>query len=133
MFHEKYALIGLVMCKIIKMYYILTISWLKHPDSTPMIEKLNPKPSYTNEMNSYKVVWLYDGIIFLEVAFKFENECRWYWNTTITAWKLIPHRSKNSKNWNPPRWVPLHRFLKNWFLLIQKQLYSNYIQTNFTW
>ena len=24
-----------------------------------------------------------------------------------TAWKLIPHRSKISKNWNPPHWVPL--------------------------
>ena len=51
-------------------------------------------------------------------------------NTTV--WKLIPHRSKISKNWNPPHWVPLHRFFKNWFLLIQKQLYSNYIQTHFT-
>ena len=51
---------------------------------------------------------------------------------TITAWKLIPHRSKINKNWNPPHWVPLHRFFKNWFLLIQKQLYSNYIQTHFT-
>ena len=29
---------------------------------------------------------------------------------TITSWKLIPHRSKISKNWNPPQWVPLHRF-----------------------
>ena len=27
---------------------------------------------------------------------------------TITAWKLIPHRSKISKNWNPPHWVPPH-------------------------
>ena len=43
---------------------------------------------------------------------------------TTTAWKLIPHRSKISKNWNPPHWVPLHRFFKNWFLLMQKQLYS---------
>ena len=43
---------------------------------------------------------------------------------TITAWKLIPHRSKISENWNPPHCVPLHRFYKNWFLLIQKQLYS---------
>ena len=25
--------------------------------------------------------------------------------------------SKISKNWNPPRWVPLHRFFKNWLLL----------------
>ena len=38
---------------------------------------------------------------------------------TITAWKLIPHRSKISKNWNPPWWVPLHRFFKNWFSLIK--------------
>ena len=51
---------------------------------------------------------------------------------TTTAWKLTPHRSKISKNWNPHWWVPLHRFFKNWFLLIQKQLYSNYIQTHFT-
>ena len=51
---------------------------------------------------------------------------------TITAWKLPLYRSKISKNWNPPRWVPLHRFFKNWFLLIQKQLYNNYIQTHFT-
>ena len=43
---------------------------------------------------------------------------------TTTAWKLTPYRSKISKNWNPPHWVPLHRFFKNWFLLIQKQLYS---------
>ena len=52
---------------------------------------------------------------------------------TISAWKLKPYRSKISKNWNPPWWVPLHRFFKNWFLLIQNQLYSNYIQTHFTW
>ena len=52
--------------------------------------------------------------------------------TTTTAWKLIPQRSKISKNWNPPHWVPLHRFFKNWFLLIQNQLYSNYIQIHFT-
>ena len=32
---------------------------------------------------------------------------------TTTAWKFIPHRSKISKNWNPPLWVPLHRFYKN--------------------
>ena len=32
---------------------------------------------------------------------------------TITAWKLIPYRSKISKNWNPQHWVPLHRFFKN--------------------
>ena len=51
---------------------------------------------------------------------------------TTTAWKLIPHRSKISKNWNPPHWVPLHRFFKNWFLLIQKQLYNNNIQAHFT-
>ena len=51
---------------------------------------------------------------------------------TTTAWKLTPHRSKISKNWNPHWWVPLHRFFKNWFLLIQKQLHSNYIQTHFT-
>ena len=51
---------------------------------------------------------------------------------TITAWKLIPHRYKISKNWNPPRWVPLNRFFKNWLLLIQKQLDSNYIYTRFT-
>ena len=51
---------------------------------------------------------------------------------TTTAWKLIPHRSKISKNWNPPHWDPLHRFFKNWFLLVQKQLYNNYIQTHFT-
>ena len=50
---------------------------------------------------------------------------------TITAWKHIPHRSRMNENWNPPHWVPLHRFFKNWFLLIQKQLYSNYIQTHF--
>ena len=30
------------------------------------------------------------------------------------------------------RWVPLHRFFKNWFLLIQKQLYNNNIQAHFT-
>ena len=47
----------------------------------------------------------------------------------ITAWKLIPHRSKISKNWNPPRWVPLDRFFKNLFLLIQKHLYSTYVIT----
>ena len=47
---------------------------------------------------------------------------------TITVWKLIPHRSKISETWNPLRF-PLHRFFKNWFLLIQKQLYSNYIQS----
>ena len=51
---------------------------------------------------------------------------------TTTAWKLIPHRSKISKNWNPPRWVHLYRFFKNWFLLVHKQLHSNYIQTHFT-
>ena len=51
---------------------------------------------------------------------------------TTTAWNIILHRSKISKDWNPPHWVPLHRFFKNWFLLIQKQLYSNYIQTHFT-
>ena len=51
---------------------------------------------------------------------------------TTTAWKLIPHRSKISKNWNPPHWDPLHRFFKNCFLLLQKQLCSNYIQTYFT-
>ena len=51
---------------------------------------------------------------------------------TTTAWKLIPHRSKISKNWNPPHWDPLHRFFKNWFSLIQKLLYSNYVQTHFT-
>ena len=39
---------------------------------------------------------------------------------TITAWKLIPHRSKISKKWNPLRWVPLHRFFKNWFLKVNK-------------
>ena len=38
---------------------------------------------------------------------------------TTTAWKLIPHRSKISKNRNPPRWVPLYRFFKNWFLLMR--------------
>ena len=26
---------------------------------------------------------------------------------TTAAWKLTPHRSKISKNWNPPHWVPL--------------------------
>ena len=51
---------------------------------------------------------------------------------TTTAWKLTPHRSKISKNWNPPHWVHLHKLFKNWFLLIWKQLYSNYIQTHFT-
>ena len=51
---------------------------------------------------------------------------------TTTAWKLIPYRSKITKNWNPPRWVPLHRIFKNRFLLIQKQLYIEYIQTHFT-
>ena len=25
-------------------------------------------------------------------------------------------RSKISMNWNPPHWVPLHGFFKNWFL-----------------
>ena len=43
---------------------------------------------------------------------------------TTTAWKLIPHRSKISKNRNPPRWFPLHRFFKYWFLLMRKQLYN---------
>ena len=38
---------------------------------------------------------------------------------TTAAWKLIPHRSKISKNWNPPHWVPVHRFSKNCILLIQ--------------
>ena len=52
--------------------------------------------------------------------------------TTTTAWKLIPHRSKISKDGNPPQWVPLHRFFKNWFLLIQNQLYNDYVQTHFT-
>ena len=47
-------------------------------------------------------------------------------------WKLILHKSIISKNWNPPYWVPLHRFFKNWFLLIQKHLYNNYIQAQFT-
>ena len=51
---------------------------------------------------------------------------------TTTAWNIIPHRSKISKNWNPPHWIPLNRFFKNCFLLIQKQHYSNYIQTHFT-
>ena len=46
---------------------------------------------------------------------------------TATIWKLIPHWSKISKNWNPPKWVPLNRFFKNWFLLM---LYNNYIQTH---
>ena len=46
---------------------------------------------------------------------------------TTTPWKLIPHRSKINKNWNHPHWVPLHRFFKNWFLLIQKQLYSTVV------
>ena len=58
------------------------------------------------------------------------NKSVWLVINTTTAWKLIPHRYKISKNWNPPHWV--HRFFKNWFLLIQKQLYSNYIQTHFT-
>ena len=49
---------------------------------------------------------------------------------TTTAWKLIPHRSKISKNWNPPWWVPLHIFFKNLFSLMPKQLYNNYIQTH---
>ena len=51
---------------------------------------------------------------------------------TTTAWKLTPHSSKISKNWNPPHWDPHrlhHRFFKNWFLLIQKQLCN--IQTHF--
>ena len=39
---------------------------------------------------------------------------------TITARKLKPHSSKISTNWNPPQWVPLYRFFKNWFLLIKK-------------
>ena len=52
---------------------------------------------------------------------------------TTTAWKLIPHTSKISKNWNPPWCVTLHRFFKNWFLLMQKQLYNNRIQTHFTY
>ena len=32
---------------------------------------------------------------------------------TTAAWKLMPHRSKISKNWNPPQWVPIYRFFKN--------------------
>ena len=44
---------------------------------------------------------------------------------TTAAWTLVPHRSKISKNWNPLHWVPLHRFFKNLFLLIQKHFYSN--------
>ena len=36
---------------------------------------------------------------------------------TITAWKLIPHRPKISKNWNPPQMVPLHKFFKKRFYL----------------
>ena len=51
---------------------------------------------------------------------------------TTTEWKLIPHRSKISKNWNPPHLGPLHRFFNNSFLLIQKHLYNNYIQAQFT-
>ena len=51
---------------------------------------------------------------------------------TTTAWKIIPHRSKIGKNWNNSQWVPLHWFFKNWFLLMWKQLYNNYIQTHLT-
>ena len=50
-----------------------------------------------------------------------------------TAWNLIPHRSKISKNWNPPHWIPLHRFFKNWFLLIQKQLYIYLVKKFLPW
>ena len=43
---------------------------------------------------------------------------------TTTAWKLTPHRSKISKNWNPPgSGLPTvgltFSFFKNWFLIIQ--------------
>ena len=80
---------------------------------------------------------LYFWIDFLSVTVAIHSQCpRTDLNKrllprpkTTTAWKLIPHRSKISKNWNPPR---VHRFLKNWFLIIQKQLYSNYVQTHFT-
>ena len=41
---------------------------------------------------------------------------------TTTAWKLIPHRSKNSKNWNSPWWDPLHRFFENSFTIITFKL-----------
>ena len=51
---------------------------------------------------------------------------------TTTAWKLIPHWPKISKNWNSTHLDPLHRFFKNCFLLIQKQLYNEYISTQFT-
>ena len=44
-----------------------------------------------------------------------------------TAWKIIPHSSKITKNRNPPHWVPLLTIFKNQFFLIQKQLYNEYI------
>ena len=38
--------------------------------------------------------------------------------TTITAWKLIPHRSKISMNWNPLHWDPIIKyFFKVFFRL----------------
>ena len=44
-----------------------------------------------------------------------------------TAWKPIPHRSKIQQELKYPHWVTIHRFL-----LIKKQLYSNYIEIHFT-
>ena len=38
---------------------------------------------------------------------------------TTTAWKSIPNRSKICMNQNPLHWVPIHRFFKNRFLLMQ--------------
>ena len=39
----------------------------------------------------------------------------------------ILYRSKITKNQNPPWWVPPYKLLKKRFLLIQKQLYIQYI------
>ena len=35
---------------------------------------------------------------------------------TTAGWKLIPHGSKISMNWNPPHWDPITKFSKKIFL-----------------
>ena len=43
---------------------------------------------------------------------------------TTIEWKLIPHRSKITMNWNPPHCIPINKIFKNGFLLIEKCLHT---------
>ena len=51
-----------------------------------------------------------------------------------TAWKLIPHRSKISKNWNPPRWELFYlvnefecNYCKAVFVLVKIRFWKIYV------